>query len=82
MEDGEYEDVDVVVYEDGLQDSGVEEEPAVEAYVPPLPPWHSWMDGFGSGMAIASGRQWTDEELREAARAQAPNAVRLLSILL
>ena len=82
MYDGEEEDLDVNVYEDGLQDSGVEEEAAVEAYVPPLPPWRVWMDGGSAGMNIAKGRQWTNEDLREAARKQAPNAVRLLAILL
>lgn len=81
MYDGEEEDVDIDVYEGGLQDPAVEAEHPVEA-MNWLPPWHTWYAGGGSGMHIASGRQWTDEVLREAARKQAFRAVPLLAILL
>ena len=87
MYDGEYEDVDVDFDQEG-EDEDVEvdvdvneEEHPVEA-VNGLPPWRNWYAGGGAGMSVASGRQWTDEDLREAARKQAFRAVPLLAILL
>ena len=81
MYDGEEEDVDIDVYEGGLQDPAVEPEHPVEA-VNGLPPWHVWYAGGNGGMSVAAERQWTDEDLREAARKQAIRAVPLLAILL